>query len=450
MGKHENWKLFKNSWISTKPVLPGVWQRKEGGHVVRARVLAATTGQQKEIWKVLPEADAPAALQWLTLEKERVRAGGVSVEPRKMRFAEYATSLFARKVETKEIRSAKGRQKWGNTLEHLIAGTEVIETDDSGAQVGRKFVPGFGEMFLDKLGAVHIEEWRAGIARLIQAGDYAPTTCNSWLSVLRVILQAAKRELGLAGLATEGVKDFDESEHETYSEEEPNALLPEEVPVFLGAMRELFSAALRDGVLGHGDRAQAVESAAPAQAGTEGGRPVGRAQAAGAAFTHPRRRGDEHDEAAGEVPDPFAGGGREGPALARGDAARDGGDEGVGAPISGDHGRLPVAFGAEQAVRGGESGDRPTPALYPAWAQADVQRSGEGGAGGGRGDQEHLGPRDGPDARAVLDRGADRAAGQHREGDRLCPGKARLGRWGAKWGAGSREWGAKEKAGGFE
>jgi integrase len=240
MGKHENWKLFKNSWVSTKPVLPGVWRRKEGGHVVRARVLEATTGQQKEIWKVLPEVDAPAALKWLDVEKGRVRAGGVSVEPQKMRFAEFATSLFARKVETKEIRSAKGRQKWGNTLEHLIAGTEVIETDDSGAQVGRKSVPGFGEMFLDKLGTVHIEEWRAGIARLIQAGDYAPTTCNSWLSVLRVILQAAKRELGLSGLATEGVKDFDESEHETYSEEEPNALLPEEVPLFLGAMRELF------------------------------------------------------------------------------------------------------------------------------------------------------------------------------------------------------------------
>jgi hypothetical protein len=43
--------------------------------------------------------------------------------------------------------------------------------------------------------------------------------------VLRVILQAAKRELGLSGLATEGVKDFDESEHETYSEEEPERAL---------------------------------------------------------------------------------------------------------------------------------------------------------------------------------------------------------------------------------
>jgi hypothetical protein len=47
-------------------------------------------------------------------------------------------------------------------------------------------------MFLDKLEAVHVEEWRAGIAKLIQAGDYAPTTCNGWLSSLRVILQAGE------------------------------------------------------------------------------------------------------------------------------------------------------------------------------------------------------------------------------------------------------------------
>src|SRR5262245_3785376 len=49
MGKQADWKLFKNSWILPKPVLPGVWQRKEGGHVVRARVTESTTGKQKEI-----------------------------------------------------------------------------------------------------------------------------------------------------------------------------------------------------------------------------------------------------------------------------------------------------------------------------------------------------------------------------------------------------------------
>jgi hypothetical protein len=66
--------------------------------------------------------------------------------------------------------------------------------------------------------------WRDGINELIAAGDYAPTTANSWLSILRVIAKAAKREFGLEHLATEGIEDFDISEHVTYSEEQPNAL----------------------------------------------------------------------------------------------------------------------------------------------------------------------------------------------------------------------------------
>jgi integrase len=36
------------------------------------------------------------------------------------------------------------------------------------------------------------------------------------------------------------VKDFDESEHETYTEEEPNALFPEEAPKFMEAVHELY------------------------------------------------------------------------------------------------------------------------------------------------------------------------------------------------------------------
>jgi len=62
MGKKQEWRLFKGSWISKEPVLPRVWQRKEGGHVVRARVIDRCTGRQREIWKVLPDANAPAVL----------------------------------------------------------------------------------------------------------------------------------------------------------------------------------------------------------------------------------------------------------------------------------------------------------------------------------------------------------------------------------------------------
>ena len=108
MSKQEKWKLFKGSWISTEPVLPGVWQRKDGGHAVRARVIDGTRDRQREIWKVLPDMDAPTALKWLEDERMRVRAGAALVEPQKMRFCDYATSLFERKLATREIKSASG------------------------------------------------------------------------------------------------------------------------------------------------------------------------------------------------------------------------------------------------------------------------------------------------------------------------------------------------------
>jgi len=300
----------------------------------------------------------------------------------------------------------------------------VIETDDSGAQVGRKFVPGFGEMFLDKLGVAHIEEWRAGIARLIQAGDYAPTTCNSWLSVLRVILQAAKRELGLSGLATEGVKDFDESEHETYSEEEPNALLPEEVPLFLGAMRELFPQHYAMVFLGM------VTGLRPSSL-----RPL-------------RRLGpkadvlwDEHkvlvrrshtlgDEVMNTTKQ------RVKYRIHLPEAAMDVLCWHVGTQLAtAEMNESELLFPAIRAAtdrrrcstsrsRGGWSGDRSEQALHPARASADVQRPGEGGPGRGRGHQEHPRAPDGADAGALLDGRFRRAAGQHREGDRLRAGEA--------------------------
>jgi hypothetical protein len=94
MTKQEKWKLVKGSWISTEPALPGVWRRKEGGHVVRARAKEGTTGKQKEIWKVLAEADAPTALRWLKDEQQRVRAGVPSATQASTLFSEFAASLF--------------------------------------------------------------------------------------------------------------------------------------------------------------------------------------------------------------------------------------------------------------------------------------------------------------------------------------------------------------------
>jgi hypothetical protein len=110
----------------------------------------------------------------------------------------------------------------GEVHGHLIAGTALPE--------GQMSVGGLGELFMDQIRAEHVETWKAGIVQLINGGHYSPHTANGWLSVLRVIDRAAKRDLRLAVSFTEGVRDFDTSDHVTYSEESPNALAPEMLP----------------------------------------------------------------------------------------------------------------------------------------------------------------------------------------------------------------------------
>lgn len=230
--KNENeWKLVRGTWLSRQPVLPGVWRRREGGHVVRGRAKEITTGRMKEIWKVLPEADAATALKWVKDEQARLRVGVRSAALPRTRFAEFAASLFEHKVAVGDIRSGSGRSKWADVLEHLISGT----TGKSG-----RHVEGFGEVFVEMITTEHIDQWKEGIGQLIAAGDYAPSTANTWLSVLKVIMKAAKRKFALPTLPTDGIALFDTSEHETYTEDEPNALLPDEVGPFLAKLRELY------------------------------------------------------------------------------------------------------------------------------------------------------------------------------------------------------------------
>jgi integrase len=232
MNKTE-WMQMNNVWVSKAPVLPGVWRRKEGGHVVRGRATDSKTGKQKQVFRVFPDADAQTALKWLRDEQERIRTGAVdSPEKPKQRFAEFAASLFEHKVNVRDIKSGAGRNKWAFTLEHLIAGT-------TGPKSGT-YVPGFGDYFVDKIETGNVERWKEGMAALVAAGDYAPTSVNTWMSILRVIMKAAKRAFDLPTVVTDGVRYLDTSEHEVYTDEEPNALLPAEVPPFMAKLRELF------------------------------------------------------------------------------------------------------------------------------------------------------------------------------------------------------------------
>ncbi len=228
--KETTWiKRWKN-WV--KPTkLPGVWERKEGGYLVRKRVVEKATGKMHEVKKVLPNADSATAYKWLQDAAERARQGTIAVPKPKMRFSAYAVSLLERKVAQREIRSAKSRQNWGPVLKFLIDGVH---------EEGKVSVRALGEFFIDQLHAHHLEGWREDVAKRITAGEMSPHTANTRMTVLKIIMKAAKREFRLPRLATEDLRRFDTSEHDTFTEEEPNSLTLDEVPVFLARLRELY------------------------------------------------------------------------------------------------------------------------------------------------------------------------------------------------------------------
>jgi integrase len=203
--------------------LPGVWRLKQGGHIVRARA-TDPKGRSIEIRKRLPDLDETQAFAWLQAERARIRSGDRE-QLAKQRYAEFASSLLGQKLATREIASARGREKWKHTLTHLIAGTGTVD--------------GFGEEYVHRITPARAERWRAEIGALIAAGEYSPHTVNGWISIHNVIMTAARRQLQIAAeLGT--LRMFDTSEHVTFTEEEPGSLTADETRSFLETMLEEF------------------------------------------------------------------------------------------------------------------------------------------------------------------------------------------------------------------
>jgi integrase len=193
---------------------------KQGGYFIRGRAKDPRTGRLREVSRPLPDAasadDAQAALRE---ELAHIRRGKAASRPSS--FGDYAVSLLERKIQRAEIRAASNREQWRCVLQHHL-------------------LPAFGRVHLDELTRGMIEDWKDEIAERINGDEYAPVTANGWLRVLRVIVNTAVAELELARNPVAGVRDFDTSLHPTYTDEEPNALTPDEVPRFLDKMRELY------------------------------------------------------------------------------------------------------------------------------------------------------------------------------------------------------------------
>jgi integrase len=245
------WVKKYNTWVAKEPVRPGIFRRQAGGYYLHRKVTDPATGRRHEFTLSMPDADLPQAEARMREETERLKEGGADrPNPSKTRFAAYAASLFERKVATGELKSSQSLEKWKKAL-------------------GRHLVPAFGELFLPRLKATHVETWKAHVltsprlpterqrlrwqaedARAKANGEPPPkraalpppepTSVNTWLAILRVIMTTAANEFEWPRDPLASVKPVDTSDHRTYTEEEPNSLTPEEARRFLAKMAELF------------------------------------------------------------------------------------------------------------------------------------------------------------------------------------------------------------------
>ena len=219
-NKDPKWIRRWDTWIATKATRPGVWRRKGGGYLVRGRAKDPLTGKLKQYKKRVDGVDSAGAYQVLQRELQCIREGRVQAASTRTSFGDYAVLLLERKVAQGKIKSAKSRERWAGTLENIL-------------------IPWFGRLYVDEIRRAMVLAWMDHVAGLIEAGTYAPSTANSWLSILRVVINSYIFEHELERNPISGVEDFDTSLHPTYSEEEPNSLTPKEVPVFLVEMLKL-------------------------------------------------------------------------------------------------------------------------------------------------------------------------------------------------------------------
>ncbi len=196
---------------------------QEGGGISGpGRVTDPRTGKQREIRLNLLRVDALGAYNRLQDELAMVRDGlKQKVRPRRIRFTEFAASLFEHKLKTGRVKSAKSRQKWESVIRLHLA-------------------PVFGDLFVDAIRRTDIKAWKESMGEMIEAGELHPNTANDRLALLGRILGAAAVDFEWERNPMTGIDRFDTSEHRTYTEEEPNSLTVEEVRRFLAALKGAF------------------------------------------------------------------------------------------------------------------------------------------------------------------------------------------------------------------
>jgi len=195
------------------------------------------TRRRKSIIRALPEATVVQAQRWRDDQVSIARDTAHGRTPQKMRFAQFAASLYARKVATGDLGSPKSRERWEDTLTlHLI--------------------PRFGDMFCHEIKSEDVREWRDELAARVERSRelrrkptlskeekgalLSPATANGWFSIMRILCKDMVLQHRLGADPCAALRNIDESTNRTYTFEQPNALTPELARRFVETVRALY------------------------------------------------------------------------------------------------------------------------------------------------------------------------------------------------------------------
>lgn len=231
----ERWKQI----VWHPPMRPGIWRRKLGGFLLSTQIRDLQKRRrtaQKTCPDITSVEEAQRELDALRLEHRDAMTGR---RRSKLPFGLFAASVFQAKVAARDIKSAKGAEKWSTALQkHLI--------------------PQFGAIPCADLRHGEFAAWRVKLSERIatperipgegkKAGKmvknpvhFSPRTVNTLFSILRVITKRMCAELDLERDPSTGLENFDTTEHPTYTDEKPNALTGDEARSFMAKTRELY------------------------------------------------------------------------------------------------------------------------------------------------------------------------------------------------------------------
>jgi hypothetical protein len=209
------------NWMAgCKPTKHSGIYKTPTGYRVRVRAMDPKTGMLKGVNREFEGITLEEAVVRQAELRGSIRAGGRSDTRERVKYGDYATSLFERKLGTGELKSAKSRERWAQTQDgHLV--------------------PAFGDWYVDQIRRGDIEEWKAAQGARVNKGKLSPHTVNGWLRILLTTLRRAIVDMDLEYDPTKGIRPLDTSTWHTYTEEEPNSLTVDEVPRFVAHARTL-------------------------------------------------------------------------------------------------------------------------------------------------------------------------------------------------------------------